>query len=347
MARRGFTPTRRRQRCRRLDGGASPALMIMTSCCLDARAAPTAPRVAAQAADVIGVGARGGDGGTAAGGARRARIPSRRDASRRRCAAALRPDPVVGRTLRRGAPRAAAGARSGAGLHRRARRADERRVVVGTRRARRATRPTRSSRRTRGIGRPAIVRDRLDAASRPWWAGVSYANDSFSDDRDAWHEIAALADATDAARLRHPPRQRGAALRPRRSDDRGGVLPAHPAGHLRVRRRRRRAGFDALSVLPRRVRSVSVGRRRLRGVRRLSTARLRRADEHLRRHRQQVRRELDAHRQGVPRSRRGRSWIRRRITAASGATSGATASATSASPTATDSAARRSGTSPT
>ena len=35
------------------------------------------------------------------------------------------------------------------------------------------------------------VRDRLDATSRPWWAGFSYANDSFSDNRDAWHESAA------------------------------------------------------------------------------------------------------------------------------------------------------------
>ncbi len=34
-----------------------------------------------------------------------------------------------------------------------------------------------------------FVRDRLDAASRPWWAGVSYCNDSFSGDRDSWHEI--------------------------------------------------------------------------------------------------------------------------------------------------------------
>jgi YaiO family outer membrane protein len=35
------------------------------------------------------------------------------------------------------------------------------------------------------------VRDQLDAASRPWLAGVSYANDSFSDGRDVWHEVAA------------------------------------------------------------------------------------------------------------------------------------------------------------
>lgn len=35
------------------------------------------------------------------------------------------------------------------------------------------------------------VRDRLDAASRPWWAGFSYTNDSFSDNRGSWHELAA------------------------------------------------------------------------------------------------------------------------------------------------------------
>ena len=35
------------------------------------------------------------------------------------------------------------------------------------------------------------VRDRLDAASRPWSAGFSYSNDSFSGGRDPWHESAA------------------------------------------------------------------------------------------------------------------------------------------------------------
>ena len=32
------------------------------------------------------------------------------------------------------------------------------------------------------------VRDRLDAASQPWSAGVAYSNDTFGDGRDAWHE---------------------------------------------------------------------------------------------------------------------------------------------------------------
>jgi YaiO family outer membrane protein len=35
------------------------------------------------------------------------------------------------------------------------------------------------------------IRDRLDAASHRWRAGFSYGNDSFSDNRDAWHEVAA------------------------------------------------------------------------------------------------------------------------------------------------------------
>lgn len=35
------------------------------------------------------------------------------------------------------------------------------------------------------------IRDRLDAASHRWRAGFSYGNDSFSDKRDAWHEVAA------------------------------------------------------------------------------------------------------------------------------------------------------------
>lgn len=35
------------------------------------------------------------------------------------------------------------------------------------------------------------VRDRLDAASRPWWAGVSYSNDTFNGDREPWHEYSA------------------------------------------------------------------------------------------------------------------------------------------------------------
>ena len=32
------------------------------------------------------------------------------------------------------------------------------------------------------------VRERIEAANRPWWAGVEYSVDSFSDGRDAWHE---------------------------------------------------------------------------------------------------------------------------------------------------------------
>jgi YaiO family outer membrane protein len=35
------------------------------------------------------------------------------------------------------------------------------------------------------------VRDRLDAASHPWWAGVSYSNDTFNGSREAWHEYSA------------------------------------------------------------------------------------------------------------------------------------------------------------
>lgn len=35
-----------------------------------------------------------------------------------------------------------------------------------------------------------FVRERLEAASQPWSAGVLYSNDTFSGDRDAWHETA-------------------------------------------------------------------------------------------------------------------------------------------------------------
>jgi YaiO family outer membrane protein len=42
-----------------------------------------------------------------------------------------------------------------------------------------------------GNQRAREVRDRLDAASRPWSAGLGYASDSFSDSREAWHELAA------------------------------------------------------------------------------------------------------------------------------------------------------------
>ncbi|MEO8259874.1 MAG: YaiO family outer membrane beta-barrel protein [Acidobacteriota bacterium] len=35
------------------------------------------------------------------------------------------------------------------------------------------------------------IRDQLDAAGRPWWVGITYANDAFSDDRSVWHEVAA------------------------------------------------------------------------------------------------------------------------------------------------------------
>jgi YaiO family outer membrane protein len=33
-----------------------------------------------------------------------------------------------------------------------------------------------------------FVRERLEAASQPWSAGVAYSNDTFGDGRDAWHE---------------------------------------------------------------------------------------------------------------------------------------------------------------
>ena len=41
-----------------------------------------------------------------------------------------------------------------------------------------------------GHERARLVRDRLDAAERPWLAGVTYWNDSFNADRDPWHEVA-------------------------------------------------------------------------------------------------------------------------------------------------------------
>jgi YaiO family outer membrane protein len=41
-----------------------------------------------------------------------------------------------------------------------------------------------------GNAQARAVRERLAAAARPWEADTSYSFDSFSDDRDAWHEIA-------------------------------------------------------------------------------------------------------------------------------------------------------------
>jgi YaiO family outer membrane protein len=34
------------------------------------------------------------------------------------------------------------------------------------------------------------IRERLEAASRPWWVGFTYSHDSFSDGRNGWHESA-------------------------------------------------------------------------------------------------------------------------------------------------------------
>ena len=33
------------------------------------------------------------------------------------------------------------------------------------------------------------IRDQIEATARPWWAGVTYSNDSFSDGRSGWHEV--------------------------------------------------------------------------------------------------------------------------------------------------------------
>ena len=58
------------------------------------------------------------------------------------------------------------------------------------------------------------VRDRLNAASLPWLAGLSYANDTFSDDRDPWTRSPPRY-KIDFPRIGHLPRQRGQALRDR------------------------------------------------------------------------------------------------------------------------------------
>ena len=42
-----------------------------------------------------------------------------------------------------------------------------------------------------GNAQARAVRDQLDAASRPWTAGISYGYDTFSDGRAGWHESAA------------------------------------------------------------------------------------------------------------------------------------------------------------
>lgn len=43
-----------------------------------------------------------------------------------------------------------------------------------------------------GNAQARLVRQRLDARLRPWSAGVSYALDTFSDDRAAWHEMSIM-----------------------------------------------------------------------------------------------------------------------------------------------------------
>ena len=204
-----------------LQGGASPRRGVRASSLFLVPVARHRRSAAAPAAAHRSASAREAavSGRTPGRGARHARIPSERVAARRGCAAALRPDAVVGGALRRGAPRAATGARPDAGLHRRARRADERGVVGRPDTSARDVPPTAIlSRKIRATSSARHVRDRLDAASRPWWAGVSYSNDSFSDGRGRLARgRSCRVTRLDAAGLRHRPRQRGPALRPRRS----------------------------------------------------------------------------------------------------------------------------------
>src|SRR5262249_53707653 len=132
---------------------------------------------------------------------------------------------------------------------------------------------------------------------------TTYYFDSFDDDREPWQEAAfSLTRRTPVGcdLPRHP----GGAVRRRRPAFRRRVLPALPPRHLCLHRRRRRDDERAVSRISRRLRSLPVARPRLGGLRRRALPRLRHADEDLRRHRIEVRRQLDADRQGLLRPRR-------------------------------------------
>ena len=266
-----------------------------------------------------------------------------RGASRRGCAAALRPGALVGRTIRRGASGPAAGADAGARLHRCARRADERRVLVGPfHRSARAGRsdsggPARQRHRPRGSrsnrgGEPSVVgRHELHARRVRRWNGALAGG-------------LGVADPPDRRRLADHALEPRGAIRAPGQFHRGRVLSAFPARDVRLRRRRRRAGIGPFAVSPvsRGLRPVSVPRPRLRGVGRRAIPGLLSRSRRSTSARSRSTSATGCGPESSTTSPAKASFIRTPTSAGFAATSAATGPATSASTTATASAARRS-----
>ena len=187
------------------------------------------------------------------------------------------------------------------------------------------------------------LKNRLDASLRPWSLTMGYGADRFSDDRTPWDEY-----TVSFSRQTPVGSVIGRASHVERFglSDRLFEVEMYPSfrpgtyGFVSV-------GFakddTALPGLPGRHRPLSVGRPRLRSVGRVPPPGLHHHHRHLRRHADQVHRQLDAHRQGDVRARSPRARKTRcRSTAWCGATSADRARASSASATATATAARSS-----
>ena len=195
---------------------------------------------------------------------------------------------------------------------------------------RRVTPRTPSSRKTRESAGPR--RPRPAGRGEPPVVGGIHAMRTIRSATAAsvWHEAAASLYQADSARLGHSPCH----ARPGVS---ASTIAWSRSSSTRVSGREPTrlsvsallAGVDSLSVLPRRIRSVPVGRRGLRGVRRVSTARVRQRDDHLRGHRQQVSSGTGCSPARSSMLQARGSSVRPRTTADSADTSGAMASAMS------------------
>ena len=136
---------------------------------------------------------------------------------------------------------------------------------------------------SRSPGHPQArsLKNRLDASLRPWSFTMGYGGDRFSDDRTPWAEYAmSISRQTPVgsviARASHVERF---GLSDRLFEVE--MYPTLPAGHLRLRRHRRRQGRPPLPELPRRHRPLPLGRPRLRSVGGIPPPRLQHHDRHL------------------------------------------------------------------
>ena len=188
------------------------------------------------------------------------------------------------------------------------------------------------------------VRDRIEAANRPWWAGTSYSLDAFDDGTEPWQEVSAsLTRRTGVGSLivrwNHANDSGSGTTSSRPSSTRGSGPGRTPSSALGVAPESVPSLYPQYRVAFDLYQSLGRGFEASGGARYMDFS-VAHAD--LRRHAHEVRRQLDVDRKALLRPRRRRRSIRTPTSAGSAATSAATAPATSASATATASAAKRS-----